>query len=335
MPLTVSIHALRLAAFSLPLTLAATASQAQFGNVSDLPSSRYQASPPSPDKQPPLVDPHAPLDAEPQWDGDKPFNPDLHAPQFPAPPMPQEMLDGFRPAAMAAFDLTDTSVQFAPVIQHHGDTLVQASIGGATRIIRLQLHSMRAEGARLVIDRGAGVLVEEAWPAPATYRGIVEGMPGLQVAASIRDGEVSMLLHSTDPQQPSWIVQPLRDAVPGMPPRLHVVYRDVDVIARNAHCGWDAANPAPELIEVAQRGTSCQLYSSEFGNRCPSTFRRTFPRRRAWMAQPADRVMRAGSLAMTAHWRSRTSAARSVSTPMSSSTRPMVHPCSTRSTTWN
>ncbi len=198
----------------------------------------------------PKAEATAPAPSAAAWDGAKPFVPEAHAPQFPPQQIPREMLDGFRPAAATAFDLADVSVQETPMLQQGADTLVQVSIANTPRVVRLQPYSMRAESARLVVQLAGGVLVEQAWPAPATYRGVVEGMPAMEVAASIRDGEVSMLVHSTDPLQHSWYVQPLKDALPGMPPGLHVVYRDVDVIPRNAECGWSALGAVPPLVEV-------------------------------------------------------------------------------------
>src|SRR4029450_2310489 len=116
-------------------------------------------------------------------------------------------------------------------------TLVRLWLDGVDRTVRLTPYSMRSEDARLVVDVGAGVLVDHAWPAPATYRGVIDGVPDIEVAASILDGQVSMMLLPRDHHQPTWFVQPLSDAVPGVPVGLHVIYRGSDVRGRSGMCG--------------------------------------------------------------------------------------------------
>lgn len=188
----------------------------------------------------------------PRWDGDKPFISDLHAPQFPVPQFPAEMLDGFRPAAMTAFNLFDVAVQELSPITVGEETLIALRLPEGQRIVRLRPHSLREPGARLAVDVGGGLLVDHAWPAITTYRGGVDGALDYDVAASIIDGQVSMLILPRKPGLPSLHIQPMRDAVPGLPGSLHVMYRNVDCISSGHHCGVNAddlplfpAQPAP------------------------------------------------------------------------------------------
>jgi hypothetical protein len=56
-----------------------------------------------------------------------------------------------------------------------------------------------------------------------------------------------------EPAEPSWHMQPLSDAVAGMPAGLHVVYRSSDVVPLGTRCGTDdshIAQPVPEVAPV-------------------------------------------------------------------------------------
>src|SRR5262249_16203279 len=59
----------------------------------------------------PSIPSAVPTTAQPGWNGDKPFITEMNAPHFPAPSMPAEMLEAFKPAARTAFNLRDVYVQ--------------------------------------------------------------------------------------------------------------------------------------------------------------------------------------------------------------------------------
>jgi hypothetical protein len=184
---------------------------------------------------------------------DKDEHAEAAAPPLPQERFPREMLDGFAPAARAAFNLREASVQELRMIEHAGETLVAIRMAanpldaGVERIVHLHQHSMRDPNARLLVQGRNGLLVETPWPAVTTYRGTVAGEPGIEVAASILDGRVSMMLLPDDPAQPTWFMQPLSDGVPGMPAGLHVVYRNDDVMPTGAQCGW-TGDPNPPVF---------------------------------------------------------------------------------------
>lgn len=196
----------------------------------------------------------------PQWDGEKPFMPELHTPQFPAPTLANEMLDAFQPAAKLAFDLRETSVQELRMVDQPQEKLIAVSLPDGERVVRVRPYTMRSPDAKLMVQIEGGFIVEHPWPEPATYRGTIDGMDA-DVAASIQDGDVSMLILPRDPAQPTWHMQPLSDALPGMPPSLHVVYKSTDVLPRNATCGVDdrmmpipvGQQPAPQHPPLAVR----------------------------------------------------------------------------------
>jgi len=209
-----------------------------------------------------IIAPALAADDAPVWDGDKPFEPASHEPVFPAAAMTKAALDAFKPAARAMFNLADTGMTAPRIAQHQGHTLVKVDLEGVERTVRLRPHNMRAESARLIVQVAGGGLIDQPWPEPVTYRGTIDGDADAEVAASIIDGKVSMMIHSRDPQKATWFVQPLSDALPGMPPAVHVAYRDRDVIPTGATCGVNEANPgmpmevagaAPNRPALAQR----------------------------------------------------------------------------------
>lgn len=238
-------------------------------STADLPSSRYQPvliQPPI--EQKPFIVPAAPNGApaaEAAWDGDKPFVAEAHAPQFPARLFPREFLEGLRPAAKDAFNLADVSVQEMPTlrVQDGGETLIALRFEGmaagarqADYIVRLHHHSTRAPDAVLMVQVEGGALVEQPWPEVTTYRGTVDGLPGIEVAGSIIDGKVSLMLLPDDPARDTWFVQPLSDGLPGMPDGLHAIYRSVDVFPSDAQCGWAAMGGAPPLIPAGNQANA-------------------------------------------------------------------------------
>lgn len=194
------------------------------------------------------------------WDGDKPFMPEMHDPVAGLKPvLPPELLTALKRTALAAFNIADLSVQEMLVGHAGSETVIPVTIDGENRIIRLQPFTMRAPDAKLLVQTING-LVDTPWPEPRTYRGVAEGMDA-DVAASIIDGKVSMMILPRDPAQPSWFVQPLTDAVPGMPSQAHVVYRSTDVLPTDAACGVDEFNghpgaqmqPQPPGVPLGQR----------------------------------------------------------------------------------
>ncbi|HHN78485.1 MAG TPA: hypothetical protein ENK11_07425, partial [Phycisphaerales bacterium] len=59
-----------------------------------------------------------------------------------------------------------------------GRAMVSVALDGREVVLDLEPYSARAEGFRLVLDLGGGVLKEVPAPAPRTVRGVVVGEPG-------------------------------------------------------------------------------------------------------------------------------------------------------------
>lgn len=152
--------------------------------------------------------------------------------------------------------------------QQNGQTLVALRLpvvegrAGGDHIVRLHPYSMRAPDALVLVQVEGGMLVEHQWPEVTTYRGTIDGMPDVEVAASIVDGNVSMLIMplAEGGAQDPWFVQPLSDGFPGLPDGVHVVYRGSDVIPQPRPCGVEVEagpiNQAPNAndgVALAQR----------------------------------------------------------------------------------
>lgn len=102
--------------------------------------------------------------------------------------------------------------------------------------------SLRSPKARLLVDRGGGVLVEEPLPPHRTYRGTVVSdgaAKGARVSASVIDGQLRAMLDLSDGTL--W-VQPMGDLVGGRDAREHAVYRKSAVTPiGDFRCGNDTA----------------------------------------------------------------------------------------------
>lgn len=115
-------------------------------------------------------------------------------------------------------------------------------LDGAATSLRLHRVSLRDPKARLLLDRGNGVLEEAPLPPHRTYRGI-DLATGASVAASIVDGRLWAMIDRPDA---TWFIQPASDLIAGRPAAEHVAYRHADVVPIDGHrCGND-------LVDLAQ-----------------------------------------------------------------------------------
>ena len=97
---------------------------------------------------------------------------------------------------------------------------ITVQIGGKREVLRLTRTSLRSGNAKLLLDKGNGVLEEAPLPPHRTYRGTVESN-GALVSASIIDGRLSAMV---DMPGDTWFVQPRSDFEPGYTGTEHIVY---------------------------------------------------------------------------------------------------------------
>lgn len=97
---------------------------------------------------------------------------------------------------------------------------------GETRVLLLRRHSVRAPGFRLLIQGRGGELLDATPPPVRTYRGVVEGEPGSDVAATLRPSGLSASILPLDRRE--WKVRPLGELLEGAPPGAHIVFEEAD-----------------------------------------------------------------------------------------------------------
>jgi len=119
--------------------------------------------------------------------------------------------------------------------------LIPVVIDGGMYTLELVPSTVRADDFKLLIDDGSGNLVEVEAPTPTTYRGRVVEMPGSVVAATISDHLRATILFN-DNLEDGWFIQPLNDAIEGVPSDAYVVYHGQATRATDAICGGGIAH---------------------------------------------------------------------------------------------
>jgi len=113
-------------------------------------------------------------------------------------------------------------------------------LDGESVTVHLEHVSLRAPGFRLLVQGADGALREVRAPAPATFRGTIDGRPGAVVSGTLRDGRLTAAIAL--PGGRSFYVQPA-DAAAGAE-GLHAVYRGDDAVAGSESCAADG-DPEP------------------------------------------------------------------------------------------
>ncbi|MCH8242632.1 MAG: hypothetical protein IH897_08485 [Planctomycetes bacterium] len=116
-------------------------------------------------------------------------------------------------------------------------------IEGRQRTIVLHHHSIRAPEYQLLMQVADGSLVSVEPGPERTLRGVVEGVPGSVVAASLEDAGIQAVVRWPDGEQ-YWI-EPLAGKVVAALPGEHVIYRASDSLHdHNGSCGCTSATAA-------------------------------------------------------------------------------------------
>ncbi len=120
---------------------------------------------------------------------------------------------------------------------------IQVTLEGQAYTVHLTPHSVRADNFKLVVADDNG-MHEIPAPAPATYRGWIEGAPDAVVAGSIINGQLKGLINFEGPMNNSWFIQPADDADVAAPDNLYVVYNSLDSVYEDGWlCGADDLAP--------------------------------------------------------------------------------------------
>ncbi|MCH8967893.1 MAG: hypothetical protein IIA66_02100 [Planctomycetes bacterium] len=114
---------------------------------------------------------------------------------------------------------------------------VNLPIAGEQYTLDLHPHSVRAANYQVKVQLADGSLVD-AEPGPVrTLRGIVVGVEGSAVAASIEEDGLHARIFLSDDEQ--YWVEPLASRVPQAGPNHYVIYNNDDIIAPEKACGLD------------------------------------------------------------------------------------------------
>ncbi len=106
---------------------------------------------------------------------------------------------------------------------------------GPARIL-LKPHSVRSPDYRLVVQGAGGIFEEKEPGVERTYRGVVEGLSGSAVAASVDKGAVRALV--LIPGRDRIWIEPAGGGIAGAPAALHAIYDD-GAVAAGGRCGSD------------------------------------------------------------------------------------------------
>jgi hypothetical protein len=111
------------------------------------------------------------------------------------------------------------------------DLSTTVTLGDQVVTLDLAPHSLRAADFQVLVQQEDGSMKRFVPPAPTTYRGAIEGMPGSTVNAAFFEGSLSAVIDLAGNGENLWIVQPLKERVMGMDAALHVVHREEDDIS--------------------------------------------------------------------------------------------------------
>ena len=130
---------------------------------------------------------------------------------------------------------------------------VSVVLGDRTRTLSLRPHEIYAPGAALVSITETGQIVRSPLPPSNTFRGVVEGVDGSAVGATLYQGQLTALILLPDT---GWSIDPATDAIPTLPRTAHVVYRHDQIRNLDNFCQTVLAPTQPGQPQPrAQQGT--------------------------------------------------------------------------------
>ncbi|GJM22571.1 MAG: hypothetical protein DHS20C15_24860 [Planctomycetota bacterium] len=127
-------------------------------------------------------------------------------------------------------------------------------IDGQWRMLRLEPHSIRTPSFRLLVTGDDGQLVRETPPPPRTVRGTIQGFPHSEIAGSLAEGRLSILMR-LERDGPLWAVQPLSNG-------RHALYRRESVVSADTRtCGTFAPHDdsVPPSYAALEPGTELKV----------------------------------------------------------------------------
>jgi len=141
-------------------------------------------------------------------------------------------------AANQSFDLRSTSIQTLRFAEGSESTLTTAIVvDGDTWTLDLEKHSVRSPDFQVWEQNASGQLTLIEAPPVQTYVGTVLEIPGSEVRASYRDGEIDAVVYAPDGV---FGIQPLASVGVAAQAGEHAVYRNSDWVNRSGYgCATD------------------------------------------------------------------------------------------------
>ena len=131
----------------------------------------------------------------------------------------------------------------------------QVELGGTSFFVDLQSSEVRAPGYRLLQRDASGITEAPAGPC-TTFRGGLRGDVHSRVAASFSSGVLRAVILMG---KSMWIVQPLRDALPGSSSSSYVVFEGPDCLPHLGQCGAPTTVPTTSPQVFPDSVYECEL----------------------------------------------------------------------------
>ncbi|QYK49228.1 MAG: hypothetical protein KF838_05085 [Phycisphaeraceae bacterium] len=126
-------------------------------------------------------------------------------------------------------------------------------LDGRIELAVLDRSSMRSPTFKVLVDDGSGELREAPAPPVLTYLGVLDGVDGSIISASLHNG-LTAQVRIDGPFPREFTVQPLREVFAGAPDSAHLVYTPGQVIDQGRLCGGSPLHhemgPAVDALEA-------------------------------------------------------------------------------------
>ncbi|MBC7773475.1 MAG: hypothetical protein H7210_13340 [Pyrinomonadaceae bacterium] len=155
-------------------------------------------------------------------------------------PAARLMSDKLDDQIKTVFDVKSYTLQAMDVPQGvTGPLSIRVRLGKQMVDVALAPYSMRSDDFSVLVDDGSGRLTRVDAPPLSTMRGDVLQDPNSRVRAAIVRGGLTAWIDLGD--ESGWSIQQVASEIPGVDPRLHVVYRNLDIAPPPGfRCGVDA-----------------------------------------------------------------------------------------------
>lgn len=141
-------------------------------------------------------------------------------------------------SVLKVFNCTTDTLEL-PMNPDEFEFLTGFEMGGMDYTLDLFPHSVRSpESFQVLVPRADDTYEQVTTPLPHTLRGVVLGVPGSSVSASLIDGQLKGTIIMNDL---TWYIQPVSDVIDGYARDVHVLYNANDYYGGDWKCGTDTS----------------------------------------------------------------------------------------------